>query len=175
MGFPIGAPCGRFESRETSSNGVVGRCSEGVGKVKAILQLADWRTVEAMVPFGLSVLRTPFPRLNPSSTDDVISPERGDPRTISKVLSIDPTYLVLPEVMSGDNGLETLTPSNCLAVVTSSRVRRPPSFRILTEWMPNGNVTRYARFDPEENWLRFVSPLAVYLLFLSRSRLALVV
>ena len=34
-------------------------------------------------------------------------------------------------------------------------------FRILTEWMPNGDVLRYARSNPEANRLRLVSFFAV--------------
>ena len=49
-----------------------------------------------------------------------------------------------------------------LGVFVSNDLR---CFRILTEWMPNGNVMQYAKSNPEENRLRLVSPLAVSLLF----------
>ena len=32
------------------------------------------------------------------------------------------------------------------------------SFSILTEWMPNGNVTQYAKSNPKANRLRLVRP-----------------
>lgn len=40
-------------------------------------------------------------------------------------------------------------------------------FRILTEWMPNGNITLYARSNPAANRLQLVSPLAISSRFLS--------
>ena len=44
-------------------------------------------------------------------------------------------------------------------------------FRILTEWMPNGNVMQFARSNPNENRLRLVSSLAVPLRFFHAHRL----
>ena len=35
----------------------------------------------------------------------------------------------------------------------------PPHFSILSEWMPNGNVMKYARSNPEANRLGLVSRL----------------
>jgi len=35
------------------------------------------------------------------------------------------------------------------------------SLRILTEWMPNGNVMQYAKLNPKENRLRLVSSPAI--------------
>jgi len=37
--------------------------------------------------------------------------------------------------------------------------KEPPYFRIISEWMPNGNVTEYVRANPEANRLRLVSPV----------------
>ena len=36
----------------------------------------------------------------------------------------------------------------------------PQYFRILSEWMPNGNVKEYIKSHPEANRLRLVSPAA---------------
>ena len=41
----------------------------------------------------------------------------------------------------------------------------PLYFRILTEWMPNGDVVRYARSNPEANRLQLVGLLAVTAIF----------
>lgn len=43
----------------------------------------------------------------------------------------------------------------------------PRRFRILTEWMPNGNVTQYTRSNPEANRLQLVGPLVISLGFIS--------
>ena len=43
-------------------------------------------------------------------------------------------------------------------------------FRILTEWMPNGNVMQFARSNPNENRLRLVSSLAASPRFLRAHR-----
>ena len=37
----------------------------------------------------------------------------------------------------------------------------PQCFRILSDWMQNGNVMEYARSNPDVNRLRLVSPLAI--------------
>jgi len=47
-----------------------------------------------------------------------------------------------------------------LGVFVSTDLR---CFRILTEWMPNGNVMQYAKVNPKENRLRLVSFLTVFL------------
>jgi len=46
--------------------------------------------------------------------------------------------------------------------------------RILTKWMPNGNVIQFAKSNPEENRLQLVSSLAVArsLLFINRAQLS---
>ena len=38
--------------------------------------------------------------------------------------------------------------------------KNPLYFRIISEWMPNGNVMEYVRSNPEANRLRSVSPAA---------------
>ena len=35
----------------------------------------------------------------------------------------------------------------------------PEYFRIISEWMPNGNVMEYLNSNPEANRLRLVSPV----------------
>ena len=44
--------------------------------------------------------------------------------------------------------------------------------RIFTEWMANGNVTRYARSNPAANRLQLVNPLAISPRFVSCSPIA---
>ena len=36
--------------------------------------------------------------------------------------------------------------------------KNPHYFRIISEWMPNGNVMEYIRSNPQANRLRLVSP-----------------
>ena len=55
-----------------------------------------------------------------------------------------------------------------LGVLASGDLR---CLRILTEWMPNGNVIQFARSNPSENRLRLVSSLAVPLRFFHAHRL----
>ena len=51
----------------------------------------------------------------------------------------------------------------------------PHYFRILTEWMPNGDVVRYTRSNSEANRLQLVSlfaVIAIFLLFITNVQLS---
>ena len=58
-------------------------------------------------------------------------------------------------------GWRHLTHPNILPLLGVSGSTNPHYFRILTEWMPNGDVMQYARSNPEANRLRLVSPSAL--------------
>ena len=58
-----------------------------------------------------------------------------------------------------------LSHPNILPLLGVSVSTNPRRFRILTEWMPNGNVIQYAISNPEANRLRLVNLLAVFLRF----------
>ena len=51
-----------------------------------------------------------------------------------------------------------LSHPNVLPLLGVSVSRDPQHFRIITEWMPNGNAMEYVRSNPEANRLRLVSP-----------------
>ena len=51
-----------------------------------------------------------------------------------------------------------LSHPNVLPLLGVSVSKSPQYFRIISEWMPNGNVTEYTRSNPEANRLRLVSP-----------------
>ncbi|KAF9648137.1 kinase-like protein [Thelephora ganbajun] len=57
-------------------------------------------------------------------------------------------------------GWKHLSHPNILPLLGVSVLTDPHCFRILTEWMPNGNVMRYARSNPEANRLRLLSETA---------------
>jgi len=50
-----------------------------------------------------------------------------------------------------------LSHPNILPLLGISASRDPVCFRILSEWMPNGNVMQYARSNPKANRLRLLS------------------
>ena len=52
-----------------------------------------------------------------------------------------------------------LSHPNILPLLGVSISTVTPYFRILTEWMPNGNIVRYARSNPTANRPQLVSPL----------------
>jgi serine/threonine protein kinase len=54
-----------------------------------------------------------------------------------------------------------LSHPNVLPLLGVSISTNPYSFRIFTEWMPNGNVMQYARSNPMANRLQLASLLAV--------------
>ena len=62
-------------------------------------------------------------------------------------------------------GWKGLAHPNILPLLGVSVSTDPHCFRILTEWMPSGNVMQYARSNLEANRLRLVSPLLVPLGF----------
>jgi len=51
-----------------------------------------------------------------------------------------------------------LSHPNVLPLLGVSVSRDPQYFRIVSEWMPNGNVMEYIRSNPQTNRLRLVSP-----------------
>ena len=51
-----------------------------------------------------------------------------------------------------------LSHPNILPLLGVSVSKNPQYFRIISEWMPNGNVIEYIRSNPEANRLRLVSP-----------------
>ena len=51
-----------------------------------------------------------------------------------------------------------LSHPNVLPLLGVSVSKDPQHFRIITEWMPNGDVTEYIGSNPEVNRLRLVSP-----------------
>jgi len=53
-----------------------------------------------------------------------------------------------------------LSHRNILPLFGISLSTDPHGFCVLTEWMPNGNVIRYARSNPEADRFRLVSPAA---------------
>ena len=54
-----------------------------------------------------------------------------------------------------------LSHPNILPLLGVSASIDPYCFRIVTEWMPNGSITRYTNSNPEANRLRLVNILAV--------------
>ena len=57
-------------------------------------------------------------------------------------------------------GWKRLSHPNVLPLLGVSVSTDPPSFRIVSEWMRNGNVMEYTRSNPEVNRLQLVSLLA---------------
>jgi len=53
-----------------------------------------------------------------------------------------------------------LSHPNILPLLGVSFSADPRSFRIISDWMRNGNVMEYTKSNPEVNRLRLVSPLA---------------
>jgi len=51
-----------------------------------------------------------------------------------------------------------LSHPNILPLLGVSVSSNPQHFRIITEWMPNGDVAEYIEANPEANRLRLVSP-----------------
>ena len=51
-----------------------------------------------------------------------------------------------------------LSHPNVLPLLGVSVSKSPQHFRIISEWMPNGNVTEYTKSNPEVNRLRLASP-----------------
>ena len=49
-----------------------------------------------------------------------------------------------------------LSHPNILPLLGVSVSKNPRHFRIISEWIPNGNVTDYINFNPEANRLRLV-------------------
>jgi len=49
-----------------------------------------------------------------------------------------------------------LSHPNVLPLLGVSVSENPQYFRIISEWMPNGNVIEYIKFNPEANRLRLV-------------------
>ena len=62
-------------------------------------------------------------------------------------------------------GWKHLSHQNVLPLLGISMSTGPNCLLILSEWMPNGNVTQYTRSNPEANRLQLVRTLAVPLLF----------
>ena len=56
-----------------------------------------------------------------------------------------------------------LSHPNILPLLGVSVSKDPQYFRIISEWMPNGNVMEYIRSNPQINRLRLVSPAAHFL------------
>jgi serine/threonine protein kinase len=52
-----------------------------------------------------------------------------------------------------------LSHPNILPLLGVSVSKNPRHFRIISEWMPNGNVMEYINSNPEANRLRLVSPV----------------
>ena len=63
-------------------------------------------------------------------------------------------------------GWKHLSHPNILPLLGVSVPANARSFHILTEWMPNGNVTQYTKSNPKANRLQLVRSLAVYMCFL---------
>ena len=55
---------------------------------------------------------------------------------------------------------KSLSHPNILPLLGVSISTDPRSFRIVSDWMRNGNVMEYTRSNPEVNRLQLVSPLA---------------
>ena len=93
----------------------------------------------------------------------------GDSDRIFKVPSLnlvhrhclDFTQRLCREIISWKH----LSHPNILPLLGVSVSTDPRCFCILTEWMPNGNVMKYARSNPKANRLRLVSPLVASLQF----------
>ena len=89
----------------------------------------------------------------------------GDPERAFKVPSIHPTHCHRSTFTQGFCreiiGWKHLSHPNILPLLGVSVSVDPRCFRILTEWMPNGNVIQYTISNPEANRLQLVSPLAV--------------
>jgi serine/threonine protein kinase len=58
-------------------------------------------------------------------------------------------------------GWKHLSHPNILPLLGVSVSTNPYRFRIISEWMPNGNVMLYTRSNPEANRLQLVSPFPV--------------
>ena len=56
-----------------------------------------------------------------------------------------------------------LSHPNILPLVGVSVAKNPRHFRIISEWMPNGNVMEYTRSNPRANRLRLVSSVVRFL------------
>ena len=63
-------------------------------------------------------------------------------------------------------GWKHLSHPNILPLLGVSVPANARSFHILTEWMPNGNVTQYTKSNPNANRLRLVRSLAIFPCFL---------
>ena len=55
-----------------------------------------------------------------------------------------------------------LSHPNILPLLGVSVSKSPQYFRIISEWMPNGNVMEYIKSDPQTNRLRLVGRAVVH-------------
>jgi len=89
----------------------------------------------------------------------------GDPDRIFKVTLVDLMYHHRPtsiqRLCREIIGWKYLSHPNILPLLGVSVSVDPRCFRILTEWMPNGNVMQYAKSNREANRLRLVIPFII--------------
>jgi serine/threonine protein kinase len=89
----------------------------------------------------------------------------GDPDGIFKVFTTNVVHYhcsASPQRLCREIiGWKHFSHPNILPLLGVSVSADPHGFCILSEWMSNGNVMQYARFNPEVNRLRLVSPLAI--------------
>jgi serine/threonine protein kinase len=84
----------------------------------------------------------------------------GFSRLVIALYPVDCNHLVSAQRLCREVFIwKRLSHPNILPLLGVSVSKNPLHFRIISEWMPNGNVMEYIGSNPEVNRLRLVSPV----------------